>query len=84
MDSVSVNGRSYRLPRRPVAVVCLDGCAPAYFEDALARVGRYVAAGEARSVGLVGNAADVFPELARRGRVHVVVDWDGAPRLVAP
>ncbi|HKI57144.1 MAG TPA: urocanate hydratase, partial [Trueperaceae bacterium] len=26
-------------------------------EDALARVGRYVAAGEARSVGLVGNAA---------------------------
>jgi len=38
-------------------------------EDALARVARYVAAGEARSVGLVGNAADVFPELARRGRV---------------
>jgi len=37
-------------------------------EDALARVDRYLAAGQARSVGLVGNAADVVPELARRGR----------------
>jgi urocanate hydratase len=38
-------------------------------DDALARVERYVEAGEARSVGLLGNAADIFPELARRGRV---------------
>ena len=37
--------------------------------DALARVDRYVAAREARAIGLVGNAADVFSELARKGRV---------------
>ena len=35
-------------------------------EDALAMIGRWTAAGEARSVGLIGNAADVFPELVRR------------------
>ncbi|MEJ2290113.1 MAG: urocanate hydratase [Deinococcales bacterium] len=38
-------------------------------EDALARVDRSVAAREARSIGLVGNAADVFPELVRLGKV---------------
>ena len=35
-------------------------------DEALAMIGRWTAAGEARSVGLIGNAADVFPELVRR------------------
>jgi urocanate hydratase len=36
-------------------------------DDALARVRAAAAAGRALSVGLLGNAADVVPELARRG-----------------
>ena len=36
-------------------------------EDALARVRAAAQAGRALSVGLLGNAADVVPELARRG-----------------
>ena len=36
-------------------------------EDALARVRAAALAGRALSVGLLGNAADVVPELARRG-----------------
>ena len=36
-------------------------------DDALARVERYRAAGQARSVGVVGNAADVYTEIAARG-----------------
>jgi len=36
-------------------------------DDALAQVTRAAAAKEARSVGLVGNAGDVLPELVRRG-----------------
>jgi urocanate hydratase len=36
-------------------------------EDALARVRSAARAGRALSVGLLGNAADVVPELARRG-----------------
>jgi urocanate hydratase len=35
-------------------------------DDALALIARWTAAGEAKSVGLLGNAADVFPELYRR------------------
>jgi len=34
--SVSVNGRAYRAPQRPVVVVCIDGSEPAYFEHGLA------------------------------------------------
>lgn len=33
----TVNGRSYRPPARPVAVVCLDGCADEYLDAALVR-----------------------------------------------
>ena len=33
---VTVNGRSYRFPERPAVVVCVDGCEPAYVDDAIA------------------------------------------------
>ncbi|GAA5011615.1 urocanate hydratase [Pseudoluteimonas lycopersici] len=36
-------------------------------DDALARIAKYTAAGEAKSIALLGNAADVLPELVRRG-----------------
>ncbi len=36
-DSVSVNGRSYRRPRRPTVVITVDGGDPAYLDDALGR-----------------------------------------------
>ncbi len=35
-------------------------------DEALAMIGKWTAAGEAKSVGLLGNAADVFPELVKR------------------
>ena len=41
--------------------------------DALARVDRYRRGGIARSIALEGNAADVLPELVRRGIVPDVV-----------
>ena len=48
-------------------------------DEALAMVERWTAAGEAKSVGLLGNAADVFPELYRRGvRPHLVTDQTSA------
>ncbi len=37
-------------------------------EDALARIARYTAEKRAVSVGLLGNAAEILPELARRAR----------------
>jgi phosphonoacetate hydrolase len=34
---IAVNGRVYRRPTRPAVVVCIDGCDPAYLEDAFER-----------------------------------------------
>ena len=36
-------------------------------DDALARIEKYTAAGEAKSIALLGNAAEILPELVRRG-----------------
>ncbi|WP_225763706.1 urocanate hydratase [Stenotrophomonas sp. Marseille-Q4652] len=48
-------------------------------DDALARIERYTRAGEARSVALLGNAAEVLPELVRRGvRPDAVTDQTSA------
>ena len=38
-------------------------------DDALTRIARYTAAGEAKSIGLLGNAAELMPELARRAKL---------------
>jgi len=48
-------------------------------DEALGLIERWTAAGEARSVGLLGNAADIFPELVARG-VHpdIVTDQTSA------
>jgi phosphonoacetate hydrolase len=35
MRSLTVNGRSYRWPERPVVVVCVDGCEPDYVNQAI-------------------------------------------------
>ena len=48
-------------------------------DDALAMIDRWTKAGEAKSVALLGNAADVFPELVRRGvRPDLVTDQTSA------
>ena len=48
-------------------------------DDALARIARYTAAGEARSIALLGNAAEILPELVRRGvRPDCVTDQTSA------
>jgi urocanate hydratase len=56
-------------------------------DEALGLIGQWTAKGEAKSVGLLGNAADVFVELARRmkageampnGRPDIVTDQTSA------
>ncbi len=48
-------------------------------DQALEMIGAWTAAGKAKSVGLVGNAADVFPELVRRRvRPDIVTDQTSA------
>ena len=48
-------------------------------DDALARIEAYTAAGEAKSIALLGNAAEILPELVRRGvRPDAVTDQTSA------
>ena len=48
-------------------------------DEALAMIERWTKAGQAKSVGLLGNAADVFPEIHRRGvRPDIVTDQTSA------
>ncbi|RPD88066.1 urocanate hydratase [Luteimonas sp. 100069] len=48
-------------------------------DDALARIEKYTQAGEAKSIALLGNAAEVLPELVKRGvRPDCVTDQTSA------
>jgi len=48
-------------------------------DEALEKIERWTKAGEAKSVGLLGNAADIFPELVQRGvRPDIVTDQTSA------
>ncbi|MER9121360.1 urocanate hydratase [Mesorhizobium sp. M0954] len=48
-------------------------------DEALEKIERWTKAGEAKSVGLVGNTADIVPELVRRGvRPNIVTDQTSA------
>ncbi|WP_146910352.1 urocanate hydratase [Arenimonas daejeonensis] len=48
-------------------------------DDALARIERYTSGGQAKSIALLGNAAEILPELVRRGvRPDAVTDQTSA------
>ena len=48
-------------------------------DDALARIAKYTAVGEAKSIALLGNAAEILPELVKRGvRPDAVTDQTSA------
>ncbi|CAD5372009.1 Urocanate hydratase [Rubrivivax sp. A210] len=52
-------------------------------DDALIRIARYTAEGKAVSIALLGNAAEILPELVRRGvRPDLVTDQTSAHDLV--
>ena len=52
-------------------------------DDALIRIARYTAEGKAVSIALLGNAAEVLPELVRRGvKPDLVTDQTSAHDLV--
>jgi phosphonoacetate hydrolase len=76
--TVSVNGRDYRWPSRPVVVVCVDGCEPDYINQA-------IEAGSAPFLaGLNGNGtcltADcVVPSFTNPNNLSIVT---GAPPSV--
>jgi phosphonoacetate hydrolase len=57
-EPVTVNGRTYAWPERPLVVVCIDGCEPDYFERAIAAgVMPYLAVARAAGTDRLADAA---------------------------
>ena len=75
---VVVNGRRYRVPERPVAVICFDGCDPAYIRRGLADGILPTIAG-LRETGFVGEALAVVPTFTNPNNASIVT---GAPPAV--
>lgn len=77
-DSVSVAGRSYRLPEMPVVVICVDGSAPQYTDAAMAAGAMpRLAAMCARGTSLVASC--VMPSFTNPNNLSIVT---GAPPAV--
>ena len=75
---VSVNGRTYRWPGRPVVVVCIDGSEPAYIERAVA-AGVMPFTAEMLSHGADLRAECVVPSFTNPNNLSIVT---GAPPAV--
>src|SRR5881409_3309735 len=70
-STVSVNGRDYRTPRRPVVVVCIDGSEPEYFERGL--VGHTTPAiARFRKEGVYRVARSVVPSFTNPNNLSIV------------
>lgn len=75
---VHANGRDYRLPARPVVVVCVDGCEPDYITQAIqAGVAPYLKRMLASGTSLVGDC--VVPSFTNPNNLSIVT---GAPPSV--
>lgn len=71
MQEVLVNDRRYALPRRPVAVLCLDGCDPDYLAEGHAR-GELPTFARLRDEGFAGQALSALPSFTNPNNVSLV------------
>jgi phosphonoacetate hydrolase len=78
MTTFSVNRRTYTLPARPVAVICLDGSADEYFDAALAR-GRMPHLQRMTVAGYRGFARGAMPSFTNVNNSSIVT---GVPPAV--
>jgi phosphonoacetate hydrolase len=73
-----VNGRAYRWPRRPLVVVCVDGCEPEYINQAIA-AGSAPFLSSLRGKGTCLTADCVVPSFTNPNNLSIVT---GAPPSV--
>jgi phosphonoacetate hydrolase len=71
MDHVTINGRTYRRPTRPVVVVCVDGSEPGYIERA-AETGRAPFLARMLSQGTNRLADCVIPSFTNPNNISIV------------
>ena len=80
--TVAVNGRTYRYPKRPVVVVCIDGSEPAYFDVAIA-AGRSPAVARFRRDGVYELARSVVPSFTNPNNLSIVTGVSPAVHGIA-
>jgi phosphonoacetate hydrolase len=68
--SVSVNGRNYAWPRVPAIAICLDGCEPAYLDEAIA-AGLMPALVKIKQKGTVRFAHSVIPSFTNPNNLSI-------------
>lgn len=68
--SVSANGRSYQWPRVPAIAICLDGCEPAYLDEAIA-AGLMPALERVKAKGTVRTAHSVIPSFTNPNNLSI-------------
>ncbi len=75
---LEVNGRSYRRPHRPVVVICIDGCAPAYLERGV-KAGLMPNLARFRREGFCALAEGVVPSFTNPNNLSIIT---GSPPSV--
>lgn len=75
---ITVNGKTYKKPGKPVVVVCYDGCDPAYLADACIR-GISPAIAAMASTGFYASSLSAMPSFTNPNNVSIVC---GAPPAV--
>lgn len=78
MPPIELHGRSYRRPARPTAVICADGCDPAYIEAGIA-AGVLPTIARWRDAGFYALADAVMPTFTNPNNLSIVT---GAPPAV--
>ncbi|MFM0203601.1 phosphonoacetate hydrolase [Paraburkholderia fungorum] len=78
VPTIAVNGRSYRLPRRPTVIVCIDGCEYDYLYRA-AEAGATPFLAELLTNGTALKAKCVMPSFTNPNNLSIVC---GAPPAV--
>ncbi|MEI8716962.1 phosphonoacetate hydrolase [Mesorhizobium sp. ISC11] len=68
--TVSVNGRTYAWPRVPAIAICLDGCEPAYLDEAI-KAGLMPALVRIKQKGTVRFAHSVIPSFTNPNNLSI-------------
>ena len=75
--TLTVNGRDYRFPAEPTVVVCVDGCEPAYVDDAIA-TGTAPALARFRERGTSRLSRTVVPSFTNPNTLSIVTGVSAA------
>jgi len=78
-ETILVNAREYRLPKRPTVAITIDGCAPEYIDDGLARGLMPRLAGMLAAGGVYHRGLSQMPSFTNPNNLSIVT---GAPPSV--